>query len=59
MTKPNGVQGINGWPKSEHPREILSENGPEYVSDAWPMEILLFTVIKGQRCGGCVILKGK
>ena len=33
--------GIKSWPKSERPRELLLEKGPEYVSDAGLVAILL------------------
>jgi len=38
-TKTN--HGIKSWPKSERPRELLLEKGPEYVSDAGLVAILL------------------
>ena len=41
-------QGIKGWPKSEQPRELLLERGPEYVSDAGLVAILLRTGIEGK-----------
>jgi DNA repair protein RadC len=41
-------QGIKGWPKSEQPRELLLEKGPEYVSDAGLVAILLRTGIEGK-----------
>lgn len=41
-------QGIKGWPKSERPRELLLERGPEYVSDAGLVAILLRTGIEGK-----------
>ena len=41
-------QGIKGWPKSERPRELLLEKGPEYVSDAGLVAILLRIGIKGK-----------
>jgi DNA repair protein RadC len=41
-------QGIKSWPKSERPRELLIEKGPEYVSDAGLVAILLRTGIKGK-----------
>ena len=40
--------GIKGWPRSERPRELLLEKGPEYVSDAGLVAILLRTGIKGK-----------
>ena len=33
--------GIKYWPKSERPREMLLEKGPEYVSDAGLIAVLL------------------
>lgn len=41
-------QGIKGWPKSERPRELLLEKGPEYVSDAGLVAILLRIGVKGK-----------
>jgi len=41
-------QGIKSWPKSERSRELLIEKGPEYVSDAGLVAILLRTGIKGK-----------
>ena len=41
-------QGIKNWPKSERPRELLLEKGPEYVSDAGLVAILLRIGIKGK-----------
>lgn len=41
-------QGIKGWPKSEQPRELLLDKGPEYVSDAGLVAILLRTGIEGK-----------
>ena len=40
--------GIKGWPRSERPRELLLEKGPEYVSDAGLVAILLRTGIEGK-----------
>lgn len=40
--------GIKYWPKSERPRELLLEKGPEYVSDAGLIAILLRTGTKGK-----------
>ena len=40
--------GIKGWPRSERPRELLLEKGPEYVSDAGLVAILLRTGIQGK-----------
>ena len=48
MAIANKKHGIKGWPKSERPRELLLENGPEYVSDAGLVAILLRTGIKGK-----------
>ena len=42
------TSGIKGWPRSERPRELLLEKGPEYVSDAGLVAILLRTGIKGK-----------
>ena len=41
-------RGIKNWPKSERPRELLLEKGPEYVSDAGLVAILLRIGIKGK-----------
>lgn len=41
-------QGIKSWPKSERPRELLLEKGPEYVSDAGLVAILLRIGVKGK-----------
>jgi len=40
--------GIKSWPKSERPRELLLEKGPEYVSDAGLVAILLRSGIEGK-----------
>ncbi len=40
--------GIKSWPKSERPRELLLEKGPEYVSDAGLVAILLRTGMEGK-----------
>ena len=48
MDKTEKTHGIKGWPKSERPRELLLEKGPEYVSDAGLVAILLRTGIKGK-----------
>ena len=40
--------GIKSWPKSERPRELLLDKGPEYVSDAGLVAILLRTGIEGK-----------
>jgi len=42
------TKGIKGWPESERPRELLLEKGPEAVSDAGLVAILLRTGIKGK-----------
>lgn len=39
---------IKNWPKNERPREILLEKGPEYVSDAGLLAVLLRTGTKGK-----------
>jgi DNA repair protein RadC len=41
-------RGIRSWPKSERPRELLLEKGPEYVSDAGLVAILLRLGTKGK-----------
>jgi len=48
MDKPEDEKGIKSWPKSERPREILLEKGPEFVSDAGLLAILLRTGLKGK-----------
>jgi DNA repair protein RadC len=48
MDKAKKTHGIKGWPKSERPRELLLEKGPEYVSDAGLVAILLRTGIEGK-----------
>ena len=48
MDEPDKNHGIKNWPKSERPRELLLEQGPEYVSDAGLVAILLRTGVKGQ-----------
>ena len=48
MDKVKTRHGIKGWPKSERPRELLMDKGPEYVSDAGLVAILLRTGIKGK-----------
>lgn len=51
MKKPKKVKnlkGIKAWPKSERPREILIEKGPEFVSDAGLLAILLRSGIEGK-----------
>jgi DNA repair protein RadC len=42
------LKGIKNWPKSERPRELLLEKGPEFVSDAGLVAILLHVGIKGK-----------
>lgn len=39
---------IKNWPKYERPRELLLDKGPDYVSDAGLVAILLRTGIKGK-----------
>jgi DNA repair protein RadC len=41
-------KGIISWPKTEQPREILLDKGPEFVSDAGLVAILLRIGIKGK-----------
>ena len=41
-------KGIKDWPKSERPRELLLEKGPEFVSDAGLVAILLHVGLKGK-----------
>ena len=48
MDSQRGSKGIKSWPKSERPREILLEKGPEFVSDAGLVAILLRTGLKGK-----------
>jgi len=48
MDSLRGSKGIKSWPKSERPREILLEKGPEFVSDAGLVAILLRTGVKGK-----------
>jgi len=48
MDSARGSKGIKSWPKSERPREILLEKGPEFVSDAGLVAILLRIGIKGK-----------
>ena len=47
MAKSILCKSIKDWPKSERPRELLLERGPEYVSDAGLVAILLRTGIPG------------
>jgi DNA repair protein RadC len=46
--KAKKLKGIKSWPKSERPRELLLEKGPEFVSDAGLVAILLRIGIKGK-----------
>lgn len=39
---------IKNWPRNERPREILLEKGPEFVSDAGLLAIILRTGTKGK-----------
>lgn len=48
MGQTNTKHGIKSWPKSERPRELLLDKGPEYVSDAGLVAILLRTGIEGK-----------
>jgi len=48
MGRANAKHGIKSWPKSERPRELLLDKGPEYVSDAGLVAILLRTGIEGK-----------
>ncbi|MFH2012283.1 MAG: DNA repair protein RadC [Pseudomonadota bacterium] len=48
MEKTKSTYGIKKWPKSERPRELLLDKGPEYVSDAGLVAILLRTGMKGK-----------
>jgi len=48
MNNNSKYQGIKNWPKFERPRELLLEKGPEYVSDAGLVAILLRTGLKGK-----------
>jgi len=48
MGQKNTKHGIKSWPKSERPRELLLDKGPEYVSDAGLVAILLRTGIEGK-----------
>lgn len=45
--KSKSGNGIKSWPASERPRELLLEQGPEAVSDAGLIAILLQTGVKG------------
>jgi DNA repair protein RadC len=46
--KTKNPKGIKNWPKSERPRELLLEKGPEFVSDAGLVAILLRIGVKGK-----------
>jgi len=46
--KSKNPKGIKDWPKSERPRELLLDKGPEFVSDAGLVAILLRMGIKGK-----------
>jgi len=48
LDKPKKFRGIKDWPKLERPRELLLEKGPEFVSDAGLVAILLRIGIKGK-----------
>ena len=48
LDKTKKTDGIKNWPRSERPRELLLEKGPEYVSDAGLVAILLRTGMKGK-----------
>jgi len=48
MDETKTTRGIKDWPKSERPRELLLEKGPEYVSDAGLVAILLRIGIEGK-----------
>ena len=48
MNEVNKSKGIKYWPKSERPRELLLEKGPEFVSDAGLLAILLRSGVKGK-----------
>jgi DNA repair protein RadC len=48
MSEVEKDRGIKSWPKSERPRELLLEKGPDSVSDAGLVAILLRTGIKGK-----------
>jgi len=48
MGQKNTKHGIKSWPKSERPRELLLDKGPEYVSDAGLVAIFLRTGIEGK-----------
>ena len=46
--KNKNPQGIKDWPRAERPREILLDKGPEFVSDAGLVAILVRIGIKGK-----------
>ena len=48
MDEPKTNRGIKSWPKSERPRELLLDKGPEYVSDAGLVAILIRSGIEGK-----------
>ena len=48
MNRTKTGYGIRSWPRSERPRELLLEKGPEYVSDAGLVAILLRTGMEGK-----------
>ena len=48
MDETKTKRGIKGWPKSERPRELLLEKGPEYVSDAGLVAILIRSGLEGK-----------
>ena len=47
-TEEKSGTGIKYWPISERPREVLLEKGPEFVSDAGLLAILLRTGVQGK-----------
>lgn len=48
MKERHQISGIKNWPESERPRELLLEKGPDSVSDAGLIAILLRTGTKGK-----------
>jgi DNA repair protein RadC len=48
LNEVNKSKGIKYWPKSERPREILLEKGPDFVSDAGLLAILLRSGLRGK-----------
>lgn len=48
MNRTKTGYGIKSWPRSERPRELLLEKGPEYVSDAGLVAILIRSGIEGK-----------